>query len=196
MGLSAIFFWKLLNEADIVIGIVLSINIWKHRSCLKPRILGIYLSNVLDELDIFLYQLNGNINCSWFTLFTNYNWSRWVRCYFLRVICVEEFSHGVLLSGISQRWMLLIRIHLMLHSLIEELLTYRQPLLCLQHFGMGFLSCQLFPGNRHNLGPMRFKLHVLCVLDLLNPYIALIKPIIHLGYLQPKSLFIVAIILL
>lgn len=149
-----------------------------------------------DELDIFPSQLLIWIMQALFTLFTNYNWLRWLRCYFLRVICVKEFSHGVLFCRIPQHWVLLIRIHLIFHSLREELLTYRQPLLCLQHFGLCFLRCHLFLGNRRNLGPMRLKLHVLRILDLLNSYIALIKPIIHLGYLQPKCLLIITIKLL
>ena len=57
LGLTTLLLWKLLNETDIVGGIVLSTNLWKKRSCLKAGIVSIYLTNVSDKLEILLLQL-------------------------------------------------------------------------------------------------------------------------------------------
>ena len=61
LGFTAFFLWKLLNETNIVSGIVLGTNLifnfWKKRPCFKARIFTIYLTIVSDELEILLLQL-------------------------------------------------------------------------------------------------------------------------------------------
>ena len=57
LGFTAFFLWKLLNETNIVSGIVLGTNLWKERSCFKAGTFTIYLTIVSDELEILLHQL-------------------------------------------------------------------------------------------------------------------------------------------